>query len=52
MRIFAAPLIIFSPQVNLTTAITASPLQAGAMSGSVRVGYATPKAMRAAVVTV
>jgi hypothetical protein len=28
MRIFAAPLIIFSPQVNLTTVFAASPRQA------------------------
>jgi len=28
MRIFAAPLIIFSPQVNLTTVLAASPRQA------------------------
>jgi SAM-dependent methyltransferase len=36
MRIFAAPLIIFSPQVNLTTAVTVSPLQDSATYKSVK----------------
>jgi hypothetical protein len=39
MRMFAAPLIIFGPQVNLTTVFAGSPRQAARQTGVSRLPY-------------
>jgi hypothetical protein len=46
MRIFAAPLIIFSPQVNLTTPVAAGPHQAALQTEGSKLDY-TAHAARA-----